>query len=126
VFEGAGYEAVSLHSNLTVGSNDEVTDVDESSILPTDFSLAQNYPNPFNAATMINFALPEDGYVTLDIYNLLGQRVKTLFNGFHQAGYLSLIWDGTDASGGKVASGLYFYRLTVDDNQITKRMTLLK
>jgi hypothetical protein len=126
VFQGSDYEAISLASNKDYGSNEEITDVDEQVNLPTKFQLSQNYPNPFNAHTIINFALPSAGHVSLDVYNLLGQRVKTLFQGFHSAGYLSVVWDGTGESGEPVASGLYFYRLATDKEQITKRMMLLK
>ena len=126
VYEGAGYEAISLSSDRDYGSNADVTGIDEQNSLPQDFSLSQNYPNPFNANTVINYALPVSGQVSLDIFNILGQKVNSLFDGYQQAGYRSLIWNGRDASGNSVASGIYFYRLTTPETQITKRMLMLK
>jgi len=126
VYSGADYEAISLSSNKDYGSNAEVTGVEEQRNLPQNIALSQNYPNPFNANTVINYALPVSGQVSLDIFNILGQKVNSLFDGYQQAGYQSLIWDGRDASGGSVASGIYFYRLTTPEKQITKRMLMLK
>ncbi|MBD3233559.1 MAG: S8 family serine peptidase [candidate division Zixibacteria bacterium] len=89
--------------------------------LPTNYSLSQNYPNPFNAKSVINYALPQSGNVDLSVYNLLGRKVTTLVRGHQQAGYHSVSWDAIN-----YASGVYFYKLTVGDRSITKRMTLLK
>jgi len=72
--------------------------------LPTVFTVKPNYPNPFNAKTRINFALPEAGQVTVNIYSITGQLVETL-SGQFEAGYQSMTWDGTSA-----ASGIYFAR----------------
>ncbi len=127
VFQGDGYEAVSLASNADYGSNDDITGVDDNeAVLPAEYNLAQNYPNPFNAQTSISFALPEAGYVSLDVFNVLGQQVKSIYSGYHQAGFASFIWNGTDGSGEPVSSGLYFYRLATDSERMTKRMMLLK
>jgi len=94
--------------------------------LPKTYTLSQNYPNPFNATTQINFALPQAGEVTLKIYNVAGQLVKS-FNQHMEAGYRTITWDGTNSKGETVASGVYFYRLDVA-NQFSKtlKMTLLK
>ena len=94
--------------------------------LPARFELAQNYPNPFNPETSLRLALPTAGQVTLDIYNLLGQRVITLFDGPAQAGYLELRWNGRDQSGRQVGSGVYFYRMVAGDFQQVRKMVLLK
>jgi len=126
VFSGVGYDAVSLASDKVMGSSDEITDVNEVANIPDKFSLAQNYPNPFNAQTVIDFAIPVSGHVTLDIFNILGQKVATLYDANHEAGYLSVIWNATDDAGNDVASGLYFYRVTAGSEQITKRMLMLK
>ena len=93
--------------------------------LPTKYLMSQNYPNPFNATTQIRFALPEDGRVTLSIYNLAGQMVKT-YEEFMTAGYRTITWDGTNSKEQKVASGVYFYRLKVGDYSDVKKMHLLK
>jgi hypothetical protein len=93
--------------------------------LPTKYLMSQNYPNPFNATTQVRFALPEDGRVSLIIYNLAGQMVKT-FDEFMTVGYRTITWDGTNGNGQKVASGVYFYRLSVGEFSEVKKMTLLK
>ncbi|HBC48013.1 MAG TPA: hypothetical protein DEO84_04535 [candidate division Zixibacteria bacterium] len=94
--------------------------------LPTTISLKQNYPNPFNPSTRIEYALPNAGNVRLEIYNNLGQKIKTLVNSYTDAGYHSAIWDGKTDAGAGVASGLYYYKLTCGDYRISKRMTMLK
>lgn len=94
--------------------------------LPKEYALRGNYPNPFNAKTIISFALPQDSKVTLDIYNILGQKVKTLVDGVMPAGYQKVEWDGTDANGLGVSSGVYLYKLKADNFTRVNRMTLLK
>jgi hypothetical protein len=94
--------------------------------LPSGFELGQNYPNPFNPTTTITFSMPKPGRCTIDITNVLGQRVKTLLNSEFPAGNHSVTWDGTDATGSKVASGIYFYRLHAGDFSATKKMLLMK
>jgi predicted outer membrane repeat protein len=89
--------------------------------LPAQFLLKQNYPNPFNASTTIYYQVPVHGRVTLEVYNLLGQKVTTLLDGKQQAGCGSVLWDGSG-----VSSGVYFYRLTAEGLSETKRMLLLK
>ncbi len=98
----------------------------QSVILPTEVELYQNYPNPFNPSTTIEFYLPEQQYVTLDIYNILGQRVVSLVDREMDAGFQSVSWSGRDNSGSEVASGIYFYLLKTDDRKISKRMMMLK
>jgi hypothetical protein len=94
--------------------------------MPTSFALKQNYPNPFNPQTSIAFDLPAASHVTLDILNVLGQKVKTLVSEYQEAGSHSVIWDGTSDNGSPTASGVYFYRLTADGNQAVKKMMMLK
>lgn len=94
--------------------------------MPEEFDISQNYPNPFNLTTNISFYLPNQSQVDLTIYNLLGEKVKTLANGVFEPGSHSVSWDGKNESGSVVASGIYFYRLNTGENVITKRMTLLK
>lgn len=79
--------------------------------LPQTFSLLQNYPNPFNPTTTLGYTLPKDAHVTLSVYNVLGQRVATLRDEVQYVGYHTLLWDGTNDFGSKVASGIYFYRI---------------
>jgi len=89
--------------------------------LPTEFALDQNYPNPFNPTTEINFSLPSASDVKLEVYNIMGQRVVTLVDGFFGAGQHSAVWDASS-----IASGIYFYRLTANEFVETKKMMLLK
>jgi len=94
--------------------------------LPTAFELYQNYPNPFNPYTVIEFALPTAGGVRLEVFNLLGQRVSTLLDRRLSAGRHSVYWDATGSDGARVASGVYFYRLSAGDMVVSKKMMLLK
>ena len=94
--------------------------------LPTRNSLSQNYPNPFNARTTISFALMQSADVTLEVFNIVGQKVTVLADDLYQAGHHDIIWDGRDSGGQPVASGVYYYRLTAGDYSETNRMTLLK
>jgi hypothetical protein len=103
-----------------------VTAVEEENIIPEKFEVSQNYPNPFNPSTMIKYALPEAQFVTLRIYNMLGQEVATLVNNQVEAGTYNVTWNGVDNSGAKVATGTYIYRIVAGNNIITKKMILLK
>ena len=93
---------------------------------PRDFSLAQNVPNPFNPTTTIRFELPKAADVTLKVFNLLGQEVRTLINGRQEAGFHTVVWDGRNTSGRAVASGVYFYHLQAGTFSKAKKMLLLK
>jgi len=96
-------------------------------ITPLRYGLDQNYPNPFNAQTRISFSLAKPGKVQLVVFNLLGQKVNTLIDREMPADQHSIVWDGTNAQGGIVASGTYFYRLKIGDAfEETRQMTLLK
>jgi C1A family cysteine protease len=94
--------------------------------LPQQYALHQNYPNPFNAETQIRFSLPEAGQVTLEIFNILGQKVVTLAQGHHKAGLHQVFWDGKDSDRAIVASGIYFCRLQATEYSETRRMVLLR
>ncbi len=96
------------------------------SLIPRVYSLSQNYPNPFNPTTEIMYGLPKDSQVELKVFNIMGQEVTTLVNGWQKAGYRSVGWDGTDNSSHPVASGVYFYRLRAGEFNSIKRMVLLK
>ena len=94
--------------------------------LPEKFSVSQNYPNPFNPSTTIEYALPEKARVTIDVYNILGQRVRRLVNEEMPAGVHMTVWNGTNENGRAVSTGLYFYRVTAGDNIDQKKMLLIK
>ena len=101
-------------------------DDDNNDILPVKFTLYQNYPNPFNPITRIDYNLPIASDVTLKVYNILGQEVKTLVDVREKAGHKTVYWDGKNNANKSVASGLYLYRLTAEDFTETKKMLLLK
>jgi hypothetical protein len=97
-----------------------------SSTTPVKAGLLGNYPNPFNPATTIRYALNEDTFVSLKVYNMLGQEVATLVEGYQSAGYHSAEWNSRTEAGTVVASGIYMYRLTAGNVINTGRMLLAK
>jgi len=111
---------VTFHVEGSVGVSDGIMD------LPKAFSLGQNYPNPFNPTTEIRFDLPMKTFVNLQIFNVMGQRVRTLVNSEMEAGFKSVRWNGSDDNGRSVASGTYFYILKAEGQTFTKKMTMLK
>ena len=92
---------------------------------PNDFHLFQNYPNPFNPSTVIAFELPRPADIRIDIYNVLGQRIRTLFDGLHSERKGRIVWDGMDDSGRGVPAGIYIYTLNANGIRIHKKMLLL-
>ena len=92
-----------------------------SNVVPVKFELSQNYPNPFNPTTTINYAMPKSGFTSLKVYNILGQEVATLYQGFQKAGSYKI-----DFNASNLASGIYLYRLQVGDFNLTKKMILMK
>ncbi len=101
-------------------------DEDPASVVPTDYALEQNYPNPFNPTTTIRFNLPAAASVTLKVFNVGGQLVKTLYSGELSAGSHQLQWDATNELGQKVTSGVYFYQLQSRDFRQVRKMMLMK
>lgn len=98
----------------------------EKIMIPDEYELNQNFPNPFNPSTTIKFGLPESDNVTLEIYNTLGEKVRTLINESRGPGYHKVIWNGTDASGSSVSSGMYLYVLKTNSQRIVKKMFFMK
>jgi uncharacterized repeat protein (TIGR01451 family) len=94
--------------------------------LPFDFSLSQNYPNPFNPSSVIQYAIPRQCHVKITIYNILGQKVRTLVDKEQTIGYKKVIWDSRNDKGEEVASGVYFYKIKADEFTQVKKMVLLK
>ncbi|KPL01845.1 MAG: hypothetical protein AMJ73_09690 [candidate division Zixibacteria bacterium SM1_73] len=116
--------------NITVSITADVDEDDEENNISS-FDLFQNYPNPFNPVTKIQFRVQslksrEPLHTILSIYNVLGQRVRTLVDEPKSPGSYEVIWDGKDGKGNDVSSGIYFYRLDTENYQKTKKMTLLK
>lgn len=94
--------------------------------LPDTYSLQQNFPNPFNPETIIQYELPENSPVMIIIYNILGQKVVTLYEGEKLAGKHTIKWDGKNSSGNPVPSGLYFYKIIADSFVSVKKMSLIR
>ncbi|MAE09763.1 MAG: hypothetical protein CMF78_01025 [Candidatus Marinimicrobia bacterium] len=94
--------------------------------LPEVFALRQNYPNPFNPVTTIAYDIPEIANVRIDMYNILGQKVRTLVNGTHQPGMYHVRWNGTNDFGNPVSSGMYFYRISSEEFISVKKLVLMK
>ena len=112
-------ETISIEVEITVSDIDEVTPINKT-------FLKGNYPNPFNPETTIQFDLVKDSEISIEIYNIKGQKVRTLFSGQMNRGSHTKIWNGTDDHGQNVSSGIYFYRLIADDVTSTRRMVLMK
>ena len=98
----------------------------EARALPTVYALSQNYPNPFNPTTTIDYSIPKSGNVELVIFNMTGQKVRTLVSGKQDAAFYKIVWDGRNELGENVASGLYFYRLVSGSFSNIEKMTLIK
>ncbi len=90
------------------------------------FALNQNYPNPFNVSTAIEYSLQKDGEIQITVYNILGQRTKTLLSGHKSRGNHKITWDGTDEGGNPVVSGIYFYEMKSNQQTLINKMVLLK
>ena len=112
---------VKVHAN-----NVEITNINDDNVVPIVTNLKQNFPNPFNPITNIAFDKQSEGWVTIDVFNIRGQKVKTLTNQIYAKGNHNVIWNGTDEVGRNVSSGVYFYRLTTDEITATRKMLLLK
>jgi plastocyanin len=116
----------SMTGMIVVRPASDVKDETGNKERPSQFTLSQNYPNPFNQTTKIDFSLAKSGFVSLNIYDILGRKVRTLVSERLSSGYKSVLWDGKNDSGKEVASGIYFYCLKVGDFSDTKKLVLLK
>jgi hypothetical protein len=110
---------------LLIGDADFIT-AEAAKLLPEGFKMQQSYPNPFIDRTSIEYALPDAEFVTLEIYNVLGQRVRTLLKGEQEAGYHKVMWDGTSDAGEPVASGMYLYVFKSASHHATERLVRVR
>ena len=99
---------------------------DDPAPLPDSAFLAQNFPNPFNTATTIAFGLKEKGHVSLKIFDASGRLIRTLVEETRTVGKYETVWNGLDDTGVKISSGVYFYRLTTNEFEKTRKMILLR
>tara|TARA_Y100000588_G_scaffold3444_1_gene4617 strand:- start:63 stop:2129 length:2067 start_codon:yes stop_codon:yes gene_type:complete len=100
--------------------------IDPSSLIPDVFAMHQNYPNPFNPVTQIRYDLPEDSYVSINIYDIMGRNIKSLVNTDQTAGYRSVRWNATNDLGDPVSAGMYIYMIQAGEFRQTKKMVLMK
>ena len=121
-------KALEHSKNVTLEVTDDsgVDDWTDNTNRPERCVLFQNHPNPFNPETKISYFLPKPSYVKLTVYNVLGQRVRTLFDGHQDSGTHTVLWDGKREDGTSLSSGIYFYRMQADDFRETKKMSLMK
>ena len=112
-----------MHCDSTGMPEDTVVSVNDYTrgVTPKDFILSQNYPNPFNPTTKIKYSLHKDGFAVLKVYNIYGEEVVELFDGFRDAGVYEASFDASN-----LASGVYFYRLTANGYSVAKKMVLMK
>jgi len=106
--------------------NNDLLDTKDIALITDYFSLSQNYPNPFNPITTIYYNLPEESFVNITIYNLMGTTVKEIVNRVETTGFKSVQWNGTNKKGQSVSAGAYLYRIETGDFVQTKKMILLK
>jgi hypothetical protein len=117
------------HSHIIVLRVNESSDVEtglDNPNAPKTFSLFQNQPNPFNPTTQISYYMPKASHAKLTVYNVLGQSVRVLYDGYQEAGMQTVTWDGRNSEGIELSSGIYFYRLQAGDFNQTKKMSLMK
>jgi hypothetical protein len=104
-----------------------LTDDGNGEIVPEVYQFTiNNFPNPFNPETTLAFTIPTEGHVRIDVYNIRGQRVRTVVNEHLSIGHHTAIWNGKDEIGRDVSSGVYLYRIRTVDNTATGKMLLLK
>jgi hypothetical protein len=101
-------------------------ELDKDLVLPQQYTLYQNYPNPFNPVTNISFDLPEQGYVSLVVFDIMGREIVRIIDGQLNGGHHKFSWNGKHNSGRVASSGIYFYRFTAKDFQQTRKMLIIK
>jgi hypothetical protein len=117
----SGTSVVYIDNIEFVGSGNVPTGFDRDGTQPTEFALDQNYPNPFNPSTTISYSLPTSSNVELAVYNVVGQHVATLVQGYQEAGKHTV-----EFAPETLAGGVYFYKLRANDLSLVKKMILLK
>ena len=121
LFQKASYRIACVIYTEWINSGSITTFSENQNSTPSAFNLSQNYPNPFNPFTNIKFIIPEDGFVSIKVYNILGDEIKTLVNEQIRSGSYEVTFDGS-----RLPSGIYFYQLQSNSFTDTKKMVLLK
>lgn len=116
-----------IKNNVLFAEGEQMTNDDENYVgVPREVNMQQNYPNPFNSSTSISYMLPEDGYVRLNVYDMLGRNVRTLVSGTQIKGNKIINWNGTNNYGEPLSAGIYLYALTVNSHSLARKLLLLK
>jgi hypothetical protein len=123
---GEEYSLSSKDELLIEASLSSMTLKKETPVIPEIFTLHQNFPNPFNPITTLRYDLPEDNFVMLTVYDMLGREIIQMVNTHQQAGFRSVQWDATDSMGSPVSAGVYLYQIEAGEFIQTKKMVLLK
>jgi hypothetical protein len=123
--EGKEYE---LNDTEEIVVNGDVTGFTLNRVpgVPLRYSISQNYPNPFNPETSISYEIMAENFVTISVYNLMGQKVTDLVHDLRPAGYYQTTWNGTNMHGKTVSSGVYIYTITAGDYHAVKKMISIK
>jgi hypothetical protein len=115
------------HLQVIVGTADYAKRVSgDVPITPIDFTLKQNYPNPFNSETTIQYQIGKKTRVSIEIYNVLGERIKSLLDQSQNPGTYSVVWDGKDEAGRTVMGGVYLYRMRTEQCDLTRKLALIQ
>jgi len=117
---------ISFSTDAMLNENFQSLGAVEVAAIPTVYALDQNYPNPFNPSTTIRYQIPTDASVNLIIYNVQGQKIRTLVSKEQKAGYYNVVWDGRNEAGQTVSTGLYLYRVQAGSFVATQKMLMLK
>ena len=123
-----GYKGIKINEIFALSPNGAMSDYTLSNniIIPGKIALNQNYPNPFNPVTNISFNAVSSGKISLIVYDVLGNRIKTLLNDFVTPGHYVVSWDGSDEIEVSISSGVYIYTLSNSEGYVSKRMLLVK
>ena len=128
-FEGieiSSITEVDLYTQYSFIFVSELSSANKDNFLPKGFVLNQNYPNPFNPVTILSYTLPENSFVNVHVFDMVGRTIKILVSEMQTAGNKVLRWNATDSAGSSVSAGIYFYMIQAGDFRQTKKMILLK
>ena len=123
--EGKEYE-LNGSGEIVVNGNISGFTLNKVSEVPLTYSISQNYPNPFNPVTSIHYEIPEESFVTISVYNMMGQKVTDLVHGLRSVGYHQTIWNSNNMEGDPVSSGVYIYTIESGNFRTMKKMVLMK
>jgi len=126
VVHSAIIDLASIWQTAWVNAGNPTLSLENNSSLPNTYFIYQNYPNPFNPITKLQYELPENSFVNITVYDLLGKKVKTLVNSTQDSGFKSVIWDATNNAGKLVSAGVYLYKIQAGEFVQTKKIVLMK